>query len=204
MKAIQVQTQNVSVHETSSLLNQQLYEQYVSPYTRLIYWICIKHSVCRYYIEDNYQEALTVLYKYIHTYDPERGEIKPWLCTIVSRLVRKQNRTHCNTINDYDLSQIADDYCYYDVESSRRSDYLTNYRLLFSDDILAALEQLNPVYREALLLYLSGYKMREIADISYMAGNLESRNTETVKSRLHMARKHMRRMIDEHGNRRRG
>lgn len=206
MKAIEVQTQSVSADATIS--NQQLYEQYVTPYSRLIYWMCIKHSSCRYFIEDNYQEVLLVFHKYIHTYNPERGDIKPWLCTITSRLVRNMNRkhrrhSHSNTVYDYDLSQIADDYCYYDVESSRRSDYLTNYRLLFSDDILEALEQLNPVYRETLLLYLSGYKMHEIADISYKSGNLESRNTETVKSRLHLARKQMRRLIDEHGNRRR-
>jgi DNA-directed RNA polymerase specialized sigma24 family protein len=45
--------------------------------------------------------------------------------------------------------------------------------------------------------------MREIVDISYSTGNLESKNIETVKSRLHLARKQMRRMIDENGNRRR-
>jgi DNA-directed RNA polymerase specialized sigma24 family protein len=92
---------------------------------------------------------------------------------------------------------------YYDVEGSRKADYLTNYRLLFSDDVLWALEQLNPIFRETLLLTLAGYTTRETAHISYQAGSLKHLNEETVRSRLHLARKQMRRLIDESGNRRR-
>lgn len=170
--------------------------------------MCIKHSACRYYIEDNYHEVLAELYNCIHTYTPERVDIKTWLCTVAKYTVWNMNRkhrrhSHSNTAYQYDLSQIADDYCYYDVESSGKSDYLTNYRLLFSDDILAALEQLSPILRETLLLYLSGYKLREIADISYRSGSLKNRSTQAVKTRLYDARKQMRRMIDENGNRRR-
>ncbi|MDR1339125.1 MAG: RNA polymerase sigma factor [Prevotellaceae bacterium] len=210
MKTISVQNQTVSADATVSLSNQELYEQHVVPYSRLIYWVCIKYSANRCYIEDNYHEALIELHRCIHTYSPERGNMKTWLCSIVKYTVWNMNRkhrrhSHSNTAYEYDLSQIADDYYRYDVESSRKADYLTNYRLLFSDDILEALEQLSPILRETLLLYLSGYKLREIADISYKSGNLklEYKNAGTIKSRLYEARKHMRRMIDENGNKRR-
>lgn len=142
--------------------------------------------------------------KYIHTYNPERGPVKTWLYAVASRAVRTLNASRRQgLVYEYDLSRIADDFYYYDVETSSKADYLTNYRLFFSDDILWALDQLNAVYRETLLLFLSGYKMREIAHISYCAGSLESKNIETVKSRLRLARKQMRRMIDKGGNRRR-
>lgn len=210
MKAIEVQTQSVSADTTSSLsIQDELFKKYVTPYARLIYWMCIKHSTCRYYIEDSYQEVLVELHRSIHTYTPERGDIKTWICTVTRYTVWNMNRknrrhSHSNTAYEYDLSQIADDYCYYDVESSRKSDYLTNYRLLFSDDILAALEELSPILRETLLLYLSGYKLREITDISYRSGHLKNKSTQAVKTRLYEARKQMRQLIDEHGNRRRG
>jgi RNA polymerase sigma factor (sigma-70 family) len=209
MKTIPVQTQIVSADTTTDFFNRyELYKKYVIPYSRLIYWMCIKHSSSRYYLKDNYQEVLAVLFNGIHTYNPERGDIKTWLCAVAKHTVWDLNEkyckySHCNTANEPDLSQIADDYCYYDVENSSKCDYLINYRLLFSDDILDALEQLSPILRETLLLYLSGYKLREIADISYKSGNLKIKNIETVKSRLYYARNQMRRLIDEHGNRRR-
>jgi RNA polymerase sigma factor (sigma-70 family) len=170
--------------------------------------MCIKYSAYRYHIEDNYQEVLAELYKCIHTYTPERGSIKSWLCTIAKYTVLDKDRKHCrhshsNTAFEYDFSQVADDYSYYDVASSRKADYLTNYKLLFSDEILDALDALEYIHREALLLHLAGYKLREIADISYRSGNLKNRSTYTIGSRLFKAKQQMRRLIDEHGNRRR-
>jgi DNA-directed RNA polymerase specialized sigma24 family protein len=122
---------------------------------------------------------------------------------VASRAVRYlDTRRRQEPVSEYDLSQISNDFYYYDVELSGKADYLANYRLLFNDDILWALDSLNPGYRETLLLYLSGYKMREIADISYRCGSLPSRSEDTVKSRLYLARKQMQRLIDKGGKRR--
>lgn len=209
MKAIEVQTQSVSADTANSFsIQDELFKQYVAPYSRLIYWMCIKYSACRYYIEDNYQEVLYELHRCIHTYSPERGDIKTWLCTVAKHTVLDMNRkhrrhSHSNTSYETDLSQIAGDYCAYGVESSLKGDYLTDYRMLFSDDILEALEQLSPILRETLLLHLSGYKLREIADISYRSGSMKNKKTYTAGTRLFEAKQHMRRLIDEHGNRRR-
>ena len=49
---------------------------------------------------------------------------------------------------------------------------------------LAALKQLKPQYRSALLYQQAGYKLKEIAEIEYRNGALESRNIETVKKSI--------------------
>ena len=53
---------------------------------------------------------------------------------------------------------------------------IDNYQELYSDDVLAALKQLKPQYRSALLYQQAGYKLKEIAEIEYRNGALESRN----------------------------
>lgn len=194
-----VESQVVSI---SFEKRNELFEIYVKPYMNFIYWLVIKYTSHRFYIDEFYNEVLLIFYKHIHTYDPNR-RIQTWLHVIVSRAVGRLNRRYSNTLSEYDLSQIADDYYYYDIEPSRKVDYLTNYRLLFNDDILWALNKLSSVQRETLLLHLSGYSDNEIVNISFKSGTLKNKHTETVKSRLFIARKHMRRMIDENGNRRR-
>lgn len=77
-----------------------------------------------------------------------------------------------------------------------------NYRQYYNDDILEALDSLEPIYKEALLLQQAGYKLHEIMDITYKSGSLKTRNIETVKSRLFLAKKKMRKMINRDGEKR--
>ena len=79
---------------------------------------------------------------------------------------------------------------------------LDNYKQLYNDDVLDALESLKPIYREALLLQQAGYKLHEIMEISYKNGNLKTKNIETVKSRLFLAKQQMRSLIDRDGEKR--
>jgi DNA-directed RNA polymerase specialized sigma24 family protein len=48
----------------------------------------------------------------------------------------------------------------------------------------------------------AGYKLREIADLEYQNGALESRNIETIKSRLFLARQQLQTLLTRDGNRR--
>lgn len=76
---------------------------------------------------------------------------------------------------------------------------IDNYQELYSDDVLAALKQLKPQYRSALLYQQAGYKLKEIAEIEYRNGALESRNIETVKSRLFLARQQLQQLLTRDG-----
>ena len=79
---------------------------------------------------------------------------------------------------------------------------ISNYPQMYNDDILAALSKIKPIYREALLLQQAGYKLNEIMEISYRNGNLRTKNIETVKSRLFLAKQQMRKLITRDGDRR--
>ena len=79
---------------------------------------------------------------------------------------------------------------------------MDNYREFYNDDILAALDQLKPIYREALLLQQAGYKLEEIVEISYRNGNMKSRSMDTMKSRIFLAKQQMRKLITPDGEKR--
>ena len=77
---------------------------------------------------------------------------------------------------------------------------MDNYRQYYNDDILKALEQLAPIHREALLLQQAGYKMEEIVEISFQNGNLKTKNMDTIKSRIFLAKKQMRNLLTRDGH----
>lgn len=173
----------------------ELFTERVMPYSRLIYWLCIHYSCCRSYVDDNYQEVLTELYRCIHTYDPERGHIKRWLYTVIKRVVWEMNRKQADRYSECDLSQIADDSCSLDLEAINED----NYHSRLSDEVVEALEQLSPINREALFLHLEGYKLREIAEMAHESGSLKEAKTYTVGTRVYQAKQHLRRLLDKKG-----
>ena len=79
---------------------------------------------------------------------------------------------------------------------------LDNYRQFYNDDVLEALDSLKPIYREALLLQQAGYKLHEIMEITFEKGSLKTKNIETVKSRLFLAKQQMRDLITRDGEKR--
>lgn len=143
------------------------------------------------------------MYKYIESYDPQRS-IQTWLHIVTKRCVfdldQKRQKQQNMVSRDNEVDTFTNDY---DEECvSYRAMNLSNYQELYNDDILIALEQLKPSYRRALLLQQAGYKLKEIAEIEYKNGALESRNIETVKSRLFLARQQLQQLLTRDGNRR--
>lgn len=78
---------------------------------------------------------------------------------------------------------------------------MDNWREMYSDEILAVLDEMKPIYRDALLLQQAGYSLIEITDIEFEKGTLSSRNIDTVKSRLFLARQYMKERITRDGKR---
>ena len=175
-----------------------LFNEYVCPHLNLVYKLCIKYSYSPSDIEDNYNEVLINFFKYIETYDPSRP-IQAWLHIITKRFVGDRNvkRNSFKCTEDVDVSQIADSFT-----GEGQMDVCPdtgNYHLLYSDEVLGALEQIKPIYREALLLQQAGYKLHEIMEIAYRNGSLRIKNIDTIKSRLFLAKQQMRQLIDRDG-----
>lgn len=186
--------------EESAAIRTELFNRYVLPHKNLIYALCIRYTFRQEDIADNYNEVLVNFFRYIETYNPERS-IQTWLHIVTKRYV-------------YDLNvrrrfPTTDDVSVYDLTTGAtcQQEYLgncmgmDNYREFYNDDILRALERLKPIYREALLLQQAGYKLHEIMEITYRNGTLKTRNIETVKSRLFLAKQQLRDMITRDGER---
>lgn len=184
--------------EESVRTRTALFHKYVYPYRNLIYHICIKQTRDKENIEDNYNEVLINFFRYVSSYDPRR-EVKTWLYAITVRMLadleRKNNRfTREGDVGAMRMEQLPDKPCTAEVTPE-------NYRELFSDEIVEALEQIGRNYREALLLQMGGYKLEEIMEILYQRGCLRTRNLETTKSRIFLAKKKLRERLTRDGKR---
>lgn len=176
-----------------------LFEKYITPNLNLVYSLSIKYTHDPQDVEDNYSEALANLFRYIDTYDPERN-LLTWVWIVTKRLIHDLNNKnkHHKRDNDVDVEEITG-WILEEEHISGNCMGLGNYNQHYNDNILRALNQLKPIYREALLLQQAGYKLEEIMEVTYRSGSLKSRNIETVKSRLFLAKSKMRKLINRDG-----
>lgn len=195
-----IQPDNHLTSDESVERRTQLFERHVLPHKNLIYKLCIKYSFYPQEIEDSYNEVMINFFKYIETYDPSRS-IQTWLHIVTKRFIADMNTRHTSykRSDDLDISEIADTALNEEEGLGANSMDMDNYCSLYSDDILHALNRLRPIYREALLLQQAGYKLHEIMEVCYRNGTLKTRNIETVKSRLFLAKSQMRKLINRDG-----
>lgn len=190
--------------EQSIRTRTALFHKYVYPYRNLIYHICIKNTRDRGTIADNYNEVLVNFFRYVTSYDPRR-EIKTWIYSVTVRMLsdlEKKNNRFCREgdVGAMDMEQYAG-------ESAVNKDFtmedirLDNYRDVLSDEVLEALEEIGAIYSEPLILQVAGYKLDEIMEILYMRGNLKSKNIETTKSRIFLAKKKLKEKLTRDGKR---
>lgn len=175
----------------------------IIPHKGMIYDISIKFTREQRHIEDNYSDALVAMFRYIETYNPQR-DIKSWIYAVATRLIFDANtRNGRIAINHHiNVDQVVDDMV--GDDSGCNCMGLENYREHYNDDILQALDTLSPIHKEALLLQQAGYKVEEIAEITFQNGTLRSKSTETIKSRLYLAKQGMQRLINNKGEKRVG
>lgn len=188
--------------ETAARRNA-LFRKYIEPYKNLIYWLCIQYSDNSENVEENYTLALTNLFRGIETYDPSKP-IKPWIHFVTKRFVWNINKSRYLEQQVQDVSRdvfaCCDEICA-DDEPKWNVMGMDNWREMYSDEILAVLDEMKPIYRDALLLQQAGYSLIEITDIEYEKGTLSSHNIDTVKSRLFLARQYMKERITRDGKR---
>ena len=181
-----------SLGDESAIRRAELLRKYVLPHKNLIYSICIKYTFNQEDVEDNYQEALINFFKYMDSYDPR-------LMTDLNN----RNRNRLLPDENVDVSELKSTLLY-DDEPSEACLGIDNYEQYYNDDILWALRRLKPIYREPLLLQQAGYKIGEITDILHRKGMLQSKNIETVKSRLFLAKNQLRNLLTRDGEKRMG
>lgn len=198
--------QGEPITDEITLRKHELFDMYVRPYLRMIYKLCIKYTFDSRNIQENYTDVLANLYRYIETYDKDRS-IKTWLHIVTKRCVfdlderRKKQDNLWNRDSDIDSFSSYDSSDDFEPESYTAMD-MGNYQELYNDDILEALDTLKPQYKRAFLLQQAGYRLKEIAEIEYRNGALDSKNIETVKSRLFLARQQLKKILTRNGAKR--
>lgn len=181
-----------------------LFDKYVSPYQNLIYKLCINYTTNKANVQENYNDVLVNFYRGIETYNPTMSIIT-WLHIVTKRHVfEMEKRRRRQEINkDYDVDiECCDGSIDQEDEPSGNVLGIDNYREYYNDDILAVLDQMKDIHRDALIYQESGYSLKEIAEIEFKKGRLKSRNIETIKSRLFHARQFLQEHLTRDGERR--
>lgn len=179
-----------------------LFEKYVKPYLNMVYKLCINYTYNPANVEENYTEVLVNFYRRIETYNPDLS-ILTWLHIVTKRQIaeiEKKRKQQDNKDYDRDIETYIDDV-FSDSEPSGNIMDVNNYRELYNDDILFVLDRMKSIHRNAFLLQEAGYSLKEIAEIEFNKGTLKSRNIETVKSRLFLARQFLKNHLTRDGKR---
>ncbi len=178
---------------------QELFMKYVYPHKGMIFDTCIKYSKHKRFIEDLYSDVLTILYRYIESYDTKKC-IKSWIYISAVRVILEANERNDKIVykSHLPIEALGDDSDNRGVSCNCLG--MDNYQQYYNDDILEALESLPPIHKEVLLLQQAGYKIEEIVEISFQNGTLKSKSSETIKSRLFLAKKKMRLLLTREGS----
>lgn len=179
-----------------------LFNKYILPNLNMVYKLCIRYSFDKAPVRDNYNECLANFYRYMDTYD-ESKSIQTWIHIIVKRFLinHERDKRRLRTTDDVCAEELAEELA---DDGQRSYKWMTagNYREMYGDDVLWALDQLKPIYREALVLQQAGHCLKEIVEICYTNGTLDSRNMDTIKSRLFLARQQLQTLLTRDGKRR--
>jgi RNA polymerase sigma factor (sigma-70 family) len=198
------------ISEEEAKRKTMLFEQLVMPYEKMVYKLTMQYTNKPEDVKDNYYSVLTILYLGIETYN-QAMDIRTWIHICTKRHVFKLNRDKERDNNrsyDVDIEDFMDEdgNASIPVYSSEYTPTGTtdekNWRELYNDDILYVIDRMNPIHREAFLLQEFGYSLKEIAEVQYNNGTLASKNVDTVKSRLFLARQFLRKHLTRDGDRR--
>ncbi len=189
-------------------LNKKLFEQYVAPRFDSIHSLVFRYINKKSDTDEYYNLVLTELYKYIHTYKPEKS-IDTWLHIVVKRTVYNRNK------KDYEYEQQKDGVFNgnFDFDGENVTDdsllvcsqaVIDNGKLLdnLSDEMMRAFSDIPASYLSAFLLYYQGYKAEEIVRIEYKRGYID--NTEpsakfTIFNRIYEAKRALQKKLKEYG-----
>lgn len=176
-----------------------LYNKYILPNHDVIYKICAYYSSRKENVMDNFQSVLMNFFRGIETYDETRP-LQTWINIVAKRYViamekREAQQGGNGCFVDFEqLECLSDDDAY-----SIKSFLPGNYTEAFNPGIRRVLEAMRRPQRDALLLQLAGYSLKEIQAIENSQSNGHPVSLETIKSRLFLARAFLKKHLNEDG-----
>ena len=166
----------------------ELFNKYILPEKDFICRLCRRSSKSEYEYQEHYSEVIFRIFSGIETYNPEL-HIRPWLYTIIQRIIAKSwsepnklSKTDFVGVEKLSIDSIEQETVSFNFMG------IDNYQQFYSDDILQALDMINPISRNAILLQQSGYKLKEIADKLYTTSLIKNNSTASVKYYLRIGK----------------
>ena len=138
------------------------------------------------------QDAFVKVFQQAHTFDPTQS-FRPWFFRILVNHVlnhlKRKKRIHFFSI--FDQSRNDNNNGSFAEQIPEQEPYKTESNFITNQLVWSALNQLSENHRSVLVLFeIEGLKEFEIADILKCS-------TGTVKSRLHYARKKMKKILEK-------
>ncbi|MDO5714146.1 MAG: RNA polymerase sigma factor [Tissierellia bacterium] len=159
-------------------------ENYINEYGPILFRFCYSLTKDRYLGEELYQDTFLLLLSKKDEIDPD-GNVKGYLCTVAARLWKDRKRKYARrfriapTYSD-ELSEIPE-------EKTTEGEVEKN---ILKNDIQMAIEELDEIYREVILLqYMGGLSIEEIGEKCNIP-------IGTVKSRIHYGKKQLKERLE--------
>lgn len=181
--------------------NTLLFNKLITPEQEYIKRLVSQYTYCKSDIDDNYSEVLENFFKYIHTYDTSRS-LHTWIHIVIRRFVQESVRKKTLAVTDDIPIESIQNECAEDYEWGDPNLTSDNYHEILGDGLLDAIDSLKPIHKEAFLLQAAGYTLSEITDKLYSEGKLKTKNIETVKSRVFLAKEQLRELVTRDGEKR--
>lgn len=171
----------------------ELFKKYVIPNYEFVSWLCRHYTLSRQDVDDNLNDVLINIYRYIETYDESR-DIRKWLSAVTKRRVLSNERKK-KMHNDFFplVESVCDDSRYMGNESYSEDNEG------YSDVVVKALESLPEIHRKTFMMQISGMSLKEIASELQKCGDLKSGNISSVSARIFTAKKMLRKYMEKNG-----
>lgn len=162
--------------------NKELFNMYVVPnrcYIRKIVCFYAKHNA-----DLVYSDVMEKLYKYIHTYNPDKSSIKSWLYLVIQRryvqLYQKEIKTPQSDV--FDNCLVSYGSCDNDAPLETLEDFETMGKIILSERLYSALASLSKKKLEAIIYYSNGYTFEAMSEVlNVNAGTLKARFYTGIK-----------------------
>lgn len=201
MKATTIKRQKHDPNE-----NHDLFNKFILPNLDEIKSLCFYYSSNKQEVDANYNEVLTEMYKYVHTYNPTQS-LKTWLHIVTKRITYNCNKRQSQEAQhnhglayDFDHNNGDDD----DVLECGviTHQIIGDLKDNISDELYNALLQTPPAQLSAFILYYQGYSIKDIVEIEYQRGYIDVNGPEaklTIANRVYMAKKSLKKIFLKNG-----
>ncbi len=184
----------LSPHEKEVLFNK-----YIVPNFSSIKSLTRRYTDNYHDIDDNYNYCLAQLFNYIGSYNPEQ-KLDTWIHICVKRACFHENKKRAEEASHWtDIEMCTTDELYQNGNNMTVDAGFGTLIDNISDNVRAALMKIPSKRLSPFMMYVQGYRIREITSVEWELGHLEKRSEDLVKSRIYWAKRELQYILRQYG-----